>query len=427
MDIALDSSSNVYVTGQNEATNNDFPVKNAFQPQHGGHAKDAFVTKLDTTQAPASQLVYSTYLGGSQSDLGYGIAVDALGSAYVTGITNSPDFPGAAASPLQPALLGTNDAFVAKLSPSGSSLDYSTYLGGSNADIHSNEMGFGIAVDAQFNAYVTGTTPSADFPLKNAIQPTLNGPSDLFVTKVNSVGSALVYSTFRGGGGSEAGFGVAVDVLGNAYVGGNSGGTFPSSTGAPTCTDPGVVVMKLTPTGGEAYAMCISGTGQDTGLAIAVDPAGCAYATGFTESGNYPTVKPLQGQHAGGVADGFVTKVCDAALDHFKCYEVRPHEGFAPFDVVLTDQFERQVVTVLRPVLLCNPAAKCVKGDCNEVLNPDLHLVAYETTDAHGTTHFERREVIVSNQFGQQQRLSVWRRRNLLLIPSLKAHVEGSR
>jgi hypothetical protein len=422
--IAIDSLSNVYVTGQNEATNNDFPIKNAVQPQHGGDAKDAFVTKLDTSQPPASQLVYSTYLGGSRSDLGFGIAVDSFGSAYVTGVTNSPDLPGAAASPLQPALLGTNDAFVVKLSPSGSSIAYSTYLGGSDTHPDGNEIGYGIAVDADLNAYVTGITPSADFPLVNAVQPAINGSSDLFVAKLNPQASALVYSTLRGGGGTDVGFGIAVDLLGNAYVGGASGGTFPSSSGSPTCTDPGAVAMKLSPSGAEVYAMCISGTGQDTGLAVAVDPSGCAYVAGYTESYNYPTINPVQPTFKG-TADGFVTKICDAALDHFKCYEVRAEEHFQPFEVVLTDQFERQAVTVLRPVMLCNPVAKCVAGDCSVILSPDQHLVAYETRDPQGTTHFEQREVIVSNQFGSRQRLTVWRRKNLLLIPSLKAHVEG--
>jgi hypothetical protein len=129
-----------------------------------------------------------------------------------------------------------------------------------------------------------------------------------------------------------------------------------------------------------------------------------------------------------------VTKLC-GGLDHFKCYDVRAQEGFLPFNVKLTDQFEKdQGVMVLRPVTLCNPAVKCVPTgnpakpfDCSQRINPDDHLVCYETRDDGASPQFERREVVVSNQFGKEQRLSVLRRKNLLCVPSLKAHVEPKR
>jgi hypothetical protein len=183
--------------------------------------------------------------------------------------------------------------------------------------------------------------------------------------------------------------------------------------------------------GAVKYAACLSGAGEDVGHDIAVDPAGCAYVTGYTQSANFPVVNPWQPLFAGGTwpqpQDAFVTKICDG-LDHFKCYDVQAEGHFQPFAVILRDQFEAQEVRVQRPTALCNPAAKCVKTDkgvdCTRVFSPDAHLVCYETKDEQGSPQFEQREVIVSNQFGGQQRLNVWRRQNLLCVPSLKAHVE---
>ena len=130
-------------------------------------------------------------------------------------------------------------------------------------------------------------------------------------------------------------------------------------------------------------------------------------------------------------SDGFVTKLC-SGLDHFKCYDVQAQKSFQPYNVILRDQFESQEVTVLRPTTLCNPAFKCAPTgdpakpyDCTQRLNPDDHLVCYETMDERGTPQFEQREVIVSNQFGKEQPLTVLRRKNLLCIPSLKAHVDA--
>jgi hypothetical protein len=162
-------------------------------------------------------LVYSTYLGGSGGDSGSGIAVDGQGSAYVTGFTESPDFP--LANPLPPpntTLRGGGDAFVAKLGPGGNTLVYSTYLGGSSGDV-----GFGIAVDAQGNAYVTGSTRSVDL-LASPLPPNnaLRGGDDAFVAKLGPGGNTLVYSTYLGGSGPDVGSGIAVDAQGSAYVAG---------------------------------------------------------------------------------------------------------------------------------------------------------------------------------------------------------------
>jgi len=168
-------------------------------------------------------LIYSTYLGGSGDDTGYGIAVDSAGNAYVTGYTSSTDFP--TMNPLQPTYGGgAYDAFVAKINAEGSALVYSTYLGGSNDD-----QGNRIAVDSAGNAYVTGTTSSTNFPTMNPFQAANGGGTDAFVAKLNSPGTALVYSTYLGGSDNDFGYGIAVDSSGNAYV---TGGTY--STDFPT-------------------------------------------------------------------------------------------------------------------------------------------------------------------------------------------------
>src|SRR6266571_3012464 len=157
------------------------------------------------------QLVYSTYLGGASSDYIGGIAVDGSGNVYVVGDTTSLNFP--THTPYQSASAGLRDVFVTKLDPSGSSLVYSTYLGGS-----SNEFAGGIALDSSGNAYLTGQTDSPNFPLKNAVQAVNNGFSDAFVAKLGPLGTNLVYSTYLGGNGDDGGNAIAADNSGNAYV-----------------------------------------------------------------------------------------------------------------------------------------------------------------------------------------------------------------
>jgi len=224
--IAVDSSGNAYVTGYTSSI--DFPTMNPLQPTYAGGSGslDVFVAKLNST---GSALVYSTYLGGSNYDSGTSIAVDSSGNAYVTGYTYSTDFP--TMNALQGTTAGSGDVFVAKLNPTGSALVYSTYLGGSGID-----YGYGIAADASGNAYVTGFTCSTNFPTANAEQAASGGRlnslppcGDVFVTKLNATGTALVYSTYLGGSGDDAGRGIVVDSSGNAYVTG-----YTSSIDFPT-------------------------------------------------------------------------------------------------------------------------------------------------------------------------------------------------
>jgi hypothetical protein len=236
-------------------------------------------------------LIYSTYLGGSAYDYGSGIAVDGAGHAYVTGWTTSANFP--TMNPLQPASGGLY-VFVAKLNPAGSALVYSTYLGG-GAD-----EGGGIAVDSSGNAYVTGLTESTDFPTMNPLQPSFGGVSDAFVAKLNPTGSALVYSTYLGGSGIDNGTGISVDNSGNAYVTGYTfSANFPLMNPLQATPGGGgygdAFVAKLDSTGSAlVYSTYLGGSGDDYGAGIAVDSPGNAYVTGSTDSNDFPTMNPLQ-------------------------------------------------------------------------------------------------------------------------------------
>ena len=218
--IAVDPAGNVYVAGTADSDN--FPTVNALQPTLKG-LQNAFVAKIN---ASGSALVYSTYLGGSELDRGFGITADSSGNAYVTGQTFSADFP--TVNALQSTLVDNSNAYLTKFNPSGSALVYSTFFGIESAG--------GVAVDHLGNAYISGFTSSPDFPTLNAPQPTFGGGSlDAFVAEINPSGNALVYSTFLGGSGLDAtglgdARGIALDPLGNVYVTGVTDSTdFPTA------------------------------------------------------------------------------------------------------------------------------------------------------------------------------------------------------
>jgi hypothetical protein len=224
--ISVDGSGNISVAGQTKSLN--FPFVNAVRSTvtFNGNCGTGFVTKMNPA---VPSFVFSTYLGGGNCDIANGVATDSAGNVYVTGRTQSPDFP--TANAFQAALGGPpldQDAFVTKLTTNGSFV-FSTYLGGSNTDV-----GYGIATDSSGNAYVTGVTSSTNFPTMNPIQASNGGViGDAFVTKFNSQGSALVYSTYLGGLNFELGRGIAVDSSNNAYVAGvSSSADFPAVAGA---------------------------------------------------------------------------------------------------------------------------------------------------------------------------------------------------
>jgi hypothetical protein len=285
--IAVDSSGNAYVVGTTGSTN--FPTKNPIQASSGG-SNDTFVTKLS---ASGNELVYSTFLGGSGGEEGIGIAVDSSGNAYVAGSTSSTNFP--TLNPIQASYAGGGDVYVAKLNASGNALVYSTFLGGSSWD-----DGHGIAVDSSGNAYVTGLTYSTNFPMLNPLQASNGGLDDVFVTKLNASGSALVYSTYLGGSHQDAGIGgIAVDSSGNAYVTGMTISTnFPTANPFQASRGGGTYdafVTKLNASGSELiYSTYLGGGYDDIGQGIAVDSSGNAYVTGNTGSSDFPMANPLE-------------------------------------------------------------------------------------------------------------------------------------
>jgi Bacterial Ig-like domain (group 3)/Beta-propeller repeat len=303
--IAVDSAGNAYLTGDSLSTN--FPTTaGAFQTSGGG---DAIVTKLN---ASGTALVYSTYLGGSDSlDYGTCITVDASGNAYVSGFTEADDFPTTAGA-FQTNPGGGADAFVSKLNMSGTALAYSTYLGGDDNDYEYG--GNSIAVDGSGNAYVTGSTFSTNFPTTAGAFQTSHasdfGSADAFVTKLNASGTALVYSTYLGGNNDDEGLGVALDSSDDAYVtGGTTSSNFPTTAGAfqTSLGGGGDAFVTMLNASGTAlvYSTYLGSTGSAD--AIAVDSSGNAYVTGSTGSTGFPTTAGAFQTTSGGDADAFVT------------------------------------------------------------------------------------------------------------------------
>jgi hypothetical protein len=327
--ISVDSSGSAYVTGMVNST--DFPVTSgAFQtannspglvPPNLDIPSNAFVTKLNPS---GTALVYSTYLGGSGiadsgstfGDSAYSIAVDGSGNAYVTGYAYSPNFPvtpGAFQPVNNSAATNGGNAFVTKINQTGTELLYSTHLGGSGNSGGLNDAGHDIAVDSSGNAYVTGSTFSRNFPVTAGAFQTVNNAAanefalNAFVTKLNSSGTALLYSTYLGGSGGgapgsgDSGSGIAVDSLGDAYViGGTTSTNFPVTAGAfQTINNAGhlgnAFVTKLNTTGTALlYSTYLGGSGDsgastgDGGVGIALDSSDNAYVIGSSSSQNFP-------------------------------------------------------------------------------------------------------------------------------------------
>jgi hypothetical protein len=302
--IAVNPGGSACVTGSTYSA--DFPVTSGAIDSILNGSQDTFVAKLDST---GSSLLYSTYLGGDSDDVGFSIATDTAGNAYVTGYTDSTDFP-VTPDAFDMSLDGTEDAFVAKLDSTGGSLLYSTYLGGGRYDV-----GFSIATDTAGNAYVTGYTYSADFPATHgAFDTTLNGRYDSFVAKVDSTGGSLLYSTYLGGGGGEEGDSVAIDSTGNAFVTGHTvSADFPATPGAFDITLNGpddTFVSKLDATGSSLlYSTYLGGGGSDWGKSIALDLDGNAYVTGFSNSVDFPASPDAFDTTFNGAQDPFVAKL----------------------------------------------------------------------------------------------------------------------
>jgi hypothetical protein len=309
--IAIDTNGDAYVTGQTKSTN--FPtVAGAYKTTNAG-GFDVFVTKIS---ADGSTLIYSTYVGGSGDDSGNAIAVDGSGNAFVAGGTgSSTNFPTTTGQTTFGG--GSLDAFVFELASSGGTLTYSTYLGGSGDDV---ATGLALAKDGSGDTFVVGSTGSLNFPTTaGTVQPAINGTSNGFVTKLNSSGSARLYSTYLGGGTGDFASAVAVDTSNDAFVtGATQNSTFPTTPGAfqTTCgtaancngglSDAFISVLKPDASG-FVYSTFLGGSGADQGLGIAVDSAGDAYVTGLTQSSDFKLKNAIQGTFGGGTQDAFVS------------------------------------------------------------------------------------------------------------------------
>ncbi|HUO57970.1 MAG TPA: SBBP repeat-containing protein [bacterium] len=321
--ITLDSSNNIYVTGSTSSL--DFPTTaGAYQTTYGGRGYsptafdgDAFVTKINSS---GTSFLYSTYLGGNGTDVSSGIAVDLNGSAYITGAAG-PNFPTTAGviKPIFGAPGNGQHVFISELNPSGSGLVFSTYLGGSSYDSGTN-----IVLDASNNCYVVGSTDSADFPTTaGAYQATYAGNMDCFLTKINSTGTSLVYSTLLGGPNDDWGNAIAIDLNGNTYVTGTVGQGFPTTKGAFQQTYAGgyntfgdAFVAKIDQTGTFLlYSSYLGGGSDDSGDGIALDPIGNVYIYGFSSSSDFPTTGGAFQTSLGGPEDAFVVKFDATAFD----------------------------------------------------------------------------------------------------------------
>ena len=288
--IAVDSNGSAYVTGETSSPQASFPETVGPDLTYNGGEDDAFVAKL---RADGTGLFYCGFIGGTGRDPGYAIAVDNGGNAYITGSTYSTDGSFPVTGGLDPTHNGGNDAFVAKVRADGTSLVYCGFIGGKAPD-----YGFGIAVDSGGNAYVAGSTDSADgsFPVIGGLDSTHNGGTrDAFVVKVRADGTSLIYCGFIGGTGYDQGNGIAVDSSGSAYV---TGSTDSSAGGAGALGFPVTIGPDLTQNGsndafvakvradgtGLVYCGFIGGTGIDGGQGVAVDSDRNAYVTGYTTS-----------------------------------------------------------------------------------------------------------------------------------------------
>jgi hypothetical protein len=334
--VAFDSAGNTYVASGTASTN--FPVTSGdFQSTFGGSPAicdqgtnfcgDALVTKIN---AAGTAIVYSTYLGGNDTDYAFGLAVDSSGNAYVAGLTKSSNFP-VTAGVFQPNFGGSpspcdeytcGDAFVTKLNATGSALIYSTYLGGSG-----NEHPEGLVIDSQGNAYVAGDTGSANFPTTpGAFQTQLKGTNtcgsrsggtvtchNAFLAKINALGTQLVYSTYLGGSNGDGAGGLVVDSAGRATaVGSTCSSDFPVTGGAFQKTAAGgcdIFVTTFNSKGSAlAYSTFFGGTGYEASYGAAMDSSDNVYLTGWTYSTDFPvTASAAQSVYAGN-GDAVVAK-----------------------------------------------------------------------------------------------------------------------
>jgi Beta-propeller repeat len=300
--LAVDGSGRVFLVGTTGSA--DFPTRNALHPVFGGGDYDAVVVKLDPS---GGSLEFSTYWGGTGQDFGFGLALSTNGAPSIVGGTNSLNFP--TVNAFQAGYGGgALDAFVSRLTPSGSAVLYSTFLGGADDD-----QALDIAVDKNGSTVLTGVTLSADFPLLDPVQPAMGGESafDAFVTKLGPSG-ALAFSTYLGGSETDIGFDVALDRYGRILVvGGTMSDDFPTTPGAFQTTIHGVMDGFVAAIDGTtlSFGTYLGGSSGEFVLGVQADPRGRPIVTGFTSSLDFPLARPTQALYGGGASDAFLAKL----------------------------------------------------------------------------------------------------------------------
>ncbi|MGA2739156.1 MAG: SBBP repeat-containing protein [Bryobacteraceae bacterium] len=302
--IAVDAAGEAHIAGYTASV--DFPTTTgAFQQYYGGGSYDGFLAKLN---AAGSALIYATYLGGIENDTAAGVALDPAGNIYVTGQTQSANFP--TVNPLQAAGSESN-AFVVKISASGP-VQYATYLGGTGLN-----NGTAIAADAAGNAYVTGFTNAPDFPVtSNAYQPVNNGSYNAFVATLNAYGSSILNATYLGGSGPDSSYAIALDGSGDIFIAGSTNSiNFPVNAAVQPAYGgggDGFIAAFSNQLDSLEYATYFGGSGNDVAAGIAADSAGNAYVTGWTGSGGsslgIPTTPGVFQPSSGGGIDAFFAK-----------------------------------------------------------------------------------------------------------------------
>ena len=293
--VYVSDNGDTYITGNTYST--DFPLYNESSTVVGNG--DVFVIKLNATRFP----YYSTYIGGSDSyELGYGIAADEFGNAYITGETSSTDYP--VVNGMQ-SYINSTDSFLTKLDENGSII-YSTYIGGLKDD-----WAYSISVDDNHDVFLSGTTTSSDLPTKNPIQ-TYQGSYDAFALKINNTGNGLIFGTYLGGTSPDGANSHTLDPYGNMIIaGGLFSPDFPTKEAYLNYSGGNDgFITKLNSTGtGIIFSTFIGGTGLDFVVSVTTDKVGNILAVGRTNSSSFPTLNPLQNSYGGGEADGFLMKI----------------------------------------------------------------------------------------------------------------------
>lgn len=309
-DMDYDLLGNTYVTGFTKSS--DFPNTTGVYDETFNGMEDIFVFKLNPT---GKTLVYSTFIGGNESERGNSIAVDSFGNVFVTGSTYSSDFP-VTGNAYDQIYNGSADVYILKLNQTGKKLVYSTLIGDSGLD-----YSYGLAIDSLGHAYITGNTSSSNFPTTNgSYDRTFGGVFDVFVTKVNASGDDLIYSTFIGGSNEDVGFEIDIDVMGNVYITGytiKSGPlSYPTTPGAYDTignSNQEVIVSKINSTGDKLmYSTVVAGGNNEAGISIEVDHKGYIYVVGYTTSTGFPTTPDVYQSTYKGTSssnEGFILKL----------------------------------------------------------------------------------------------------------------------